>query len=59
MTLAGGREVPFDRLLLATGSTPRRLDLPGSDADGIHTLRTIDDSEALKARLEGGGRRSS
>jgi NADPH-dependent 2,4-dienoyl-CoA reductase/sulfur reductase-like enzyme len=57
VTLAGGREVPFDRLLLATGSTPRRLDLPGGDADGIHTLRTIDDSETLKTRLEGGGRR--
>jgi NADPH-dependent 2,4-dienoyl-CoA reductase/sulfur reductase-like enzyme len=57
VTLAGGREVPFDRLLLATGSTPRRLDVPGADAGGIHTLRTIDDSEALKAVLEGGGRR--
>lgn len=57
VTLTGGREVPFDRLLLATGSTPRRLDLPGSDADGIHTLRTLDDSEALKSALEGGGKK--
>jgi NADPH-dependent 2,4-dienoyl-CoA reductase/sulfur reductase-like enzyme len=57
VTLAGGREVPYDRLLLATGSTPRRLDLPGGDAHGIHTLRTLDDSEALKSRLEGGGSR--
>ncbi len=57
VTLTGGREVRFDRLLLATGSTPRRLDVPGNGAPGIHTLRTIDDSEALKAELDGGGRR--
>jgi NADPH-dependent 2,4-dienoyl-CoA reductase/sulfur reductase-like enzyme len=57
VTLTGGRDVPFDRLLLATGSTPRKLDVPGGDADGIQTLRTIDDSEALKAAIDGGGRR--
>jgi 3-phenylpropionate/trans-cinnamate dioxygenase ferredoxin reductase subunit len=57
VTLTGGRDVPFDRLLLATGSTPRKMDVPGGDADGIHTLRTIDDSEALKAAIDGGGRR--
>ncbi|GAA2071692.1 FAD-dependent oxidoreductase [Pseudolysinimonas kribbensis] len=51
VVLAGGEEVPFDRLLIATGAVPRRLHLPGSDADGIHYLRTLDDSEALKAVL--------
>ena len=51
--LAGGREVPFDRLLLATGATPRRLDVPGADAPGIHYLRTLDDSEALRDAIDG------
>jgi len=56
LTLDSGREIPFDRLLLATGATPRRLDLPGSDARGIHYLRTVEDSESLRAELEFGGR---
>ena len=56
ITLESGREVPFDRLLLATGATPRPLDVHGWRAGGIHTLRTIDDSESLRASLDGGGR---
>ncbi|WP_027947260.1 NAD(P)/FAD-dependent oxidoreductase [Amycolatopsis taiwanensis] len=44
-----GGEHPFDRLLLATGSHPRTLPVPGTDLPGIHTLRTIDDSLALRA----------
>jgi 3-phenylpropionate/trans-cinnamate dioxygenase ferredoxin reductase subunit len=48
---AGGDEYPYDRLLLATGSTPRRLDLPGVDLDGVVTLRTWDDALALRKRL--------
>jgi 3-phenylpropionate/trans-cinnamate dioxygenase ferredoxin reductase subunit len=55
--LASGRELPFDRLLLATGAEPRRLDVPGAQAAGIHTFRTVDDSEALKEKLQRGGRR--
>jgi 3-phenylpropionate/trans-cinnamate dioxygenase ferredoxin reductase subunit len=54
--LTGDREVPFDRLLLATGATPRSLGVPGEDAHGIHALRTLEDSEALKALLEPGGK---
>jgi 3-phenylpropionate/trans-cinnamate dioxygenase ferredoxin reductase subunit len=57
VTLASGREVPFDRLLLATGAQPRRLDLPGGDADGIHYLRPIEDSEALKAVIGDGAKK--
>jgi 3-phenylpropionate/trans-cinnamate dioxygenase ferredoxin reductase component len=54
--LADGRTLGFDRLLIATGAQPRRLDLQGSDAVGVHTFRTIDDSEALRGALVDGGR---
>ena len=45
----GGREVGYDRLLLATGSTPRRL--PVAEGVGALTLRTLEDSRALQAAL--------
>ncbi|MDI2126147.1 NAD(P)/FAD-dependent oxidoreductase [Yinghuangia seranimata] len=42
--------VPFDRLVIATGS--RVVNLPGADeVPGVHTLRTIDDARALRAAL--------
>ncbi|MCL4287245.1 MAG: FAD-dependent oxidoreductase, partial [Thermoleophilia bacterium] len=43
-------------LLLATGSEPRRLPLPGADLDGVHHLRDLGDSDAISARLEPGAR---
>ena len=48
VVLGDGRRVGFDRLLLATGSEPRRLAVPGADLAGIRFLRTIDDSDALR-----------
>jgi len=53
--LAGGERVPYDRLLITTGSSPRRLSLPGGDLDGVFYLRTVADSERLAAALRGGG----
>lgn len=47
----------YDRLLLATGSSPRRLAVPGADLPGVHCLRTLGDSDALRSRLAGGGTR--
>ncbi len=49
--LEGGASIPYDRLLLATGAQPRRLDVPGGDLDGVHYLRTAADSEALATAL--------
>ncbi|HEU5472503.1 MAG TPA: FAD-dependent oxidoreductase [Actinophytocola sp.] len=53
---ATGERLPFDRLLLATGSRPRTLPVPGADLAGLHTLRTLDDSRALLAAVRDGGR---
>jgi NADPH-dependent 2,4-dienoyl-CoA reductase/sulfur reductase-like enzyme len=44
----------YDRLILATGSTPRRLPVPGGDLPGLRTLRTVEDSLALRRELTDG-----
>ena len=63
VTLADGEVVAYDQLLLATGAEPRRLSIPGADADGIHYLRTIESSEAASGcpvgRIEAGRDRRS
>jgi len=48
VTLSGGRHVAYDRLLLATGSEPRRLPVPGADADGVLYLRRVGDSDRIR-----------
>jgi 3-phenylpropionate/trans-cinnamate dioxygenase ferredoxin reductase subunit len=57
LTLADDSTVPYDRLLLATGSSARHSIARGADAPGIHYLRTVDDSEALRTALEKGGQK--
>ncbi|QRP44000.1 NAD(P)/FAD-dependent oxidoreductase [Amycolatopsis sp. FDAARGOS 1241] len=54
--LDGGETVGYDKLLLATGSSPRRLPIPGSDAQGVHYLRRLADSVRLKETLTAGSR---
>jgi 3-phenylpropionate/trans-cinnamate dioxygenase ferredoxin reductase subunit len=54
--LEDGRELGYDRLLLATGAVPRRLSIPGAGLDGVHYLRTLEDCDALRERLDAGGR---
>src|SRR6516165_1657897 len=46
--------VAYDKLLLATGSASRRPPIPGSDADGVHYLRTYDDAATLNSVLTEG-----
>ena len=54
--LDDGRELSFDRLLLTVGAEPRRIDVPGADLEGVHYLRTLADADALRERLNAGGR---
>jgi 3-phenylpropionate/trans-cinnamate dioxygenase ferredoxin reductase component len=53
--LDDGERLTFDRLLLATGSEPRRLAIPGAELDGVLYLRTVTDSDAVRERLDRGG----
>ena len=51
ISLDDGRSQRYDKLLLATGAAPRRLEVPGSDLAGIHYLRTLADSERIGDRI--------
>jgi 3-phenylpropionate/trans-cinnamate dioxygenase ferredoxin reductase component len=53
--LDDGERLRYDRLLLTTGAQPRRLAIPGSELDGVLYLRSVEDSDALRERLERGG----
>jgi 3-phenylpropionate/trans-cinnamate dioxygenase ferredoxin reductase component len=48
LTTAAGSQLSYDKLLLATGSKPRRLEMPGADLDGVYYLRNLEDSDRLK-----------
>jgi 3-phenylpropionate/trans-cinnamate dioxygenase ferredoxin reductase component len=48
VTTAAGERLSYDKLLLATGSKPRRLDVSGADLDGVYYLRNVEDSERIK-----------
>jgi len=53
ITLQGGDQVPYDCLLIATGSSPLRPSVDGVDAEGVYTMRTLDDASAVKKAMEG------
>jgi apoptosis-inducing factor 3 len=57
VTLADGTNVPFDKLLLATGAEPIRLDIPGAGAPHVRVLRSLADSRAI-IELAKGARRA-
>jgi 3-phenylpropionate/trans-cinnamate dioxygenase ferredoxin reductase component len=57
VVLDPGGPLGYRSLLLATGSSARRLQLPGADLDGVRYLRTLADADRLRADLTGGGRR--
>jgi 3-phenylpropionate/trans-cinnamate dioxygenase ferredoxin reductase component len=56
LTVAGGDDVPFDALLIATGSRNRRFPIPGIALDGVLDLRTLGDAAAIRAEMAPGRR---
>jgi NADPH-dependent 2,4-dienoyl-CoA reductase/sulfur reductase-like enzyme len=56
LELRGGKEWRFEKLLIATGSKVRKLEVPGADLDGIHYLRTLDDAARLRTGATRGKR---
>ena len=56
ISLAGDGRIPYAKLLLTTGSSPRRLTVPGSEADGVHYLRRVEDSDRIRSAIEASSR---
>jgi len=56
VVLADGSRIGYAKLLLTTGSSPRRLQVPGADLDGVLYLRSAGDSDRIKALLARVGR---
>jgi 3-phenylpropionate/trans-cinnamate dioxygenase ferredoxin reductase component len=55
VALDDGTWLRYDRLLLSTGAEPRRLAVPGEALDGVFYLRSVEDSDAVRERLDRGG----
>lgn len=51
-----GDPLAFDALMVATGSAPRRLDVPGADAAAVYTVRTPEDAQAIRKAAAGARR---
>lgn len=54
--IEGGRELPYDALVLATGARPRKLPLVGADLDGVYLFRTAADVDRVRERFVSGAK---
>lgn len=54
--IEGGRELPYDALVLATGAKPRKLPLVGADLDGVYLFRTAADVDRVRERFVSGAK---
>lgn len=52
VTTDDGTVFEYEKLLIATGSRPRKLNIPGSDLTGIHYLRTVDDVDGIREAMQ-------
>jgi NADPH-dependent 2,4-dienoyl-CoA reductase/sulfur reductase-like enzyme/rhodanese-related sulfurtransferase len=46
--------LPYDKLVIATGSRPKRLDIPGIDLDGVFAVSNMNAAIAIKDRISSG-----
>ncbi len=51
-------EESYDKLILATGAAPFRPSIPGLDLPGVFTLRTLQDTDAIKAQIDKGAKQA-
>jgi len=56
ITLKDGTRMPYSRLLLCTGATPRRIPVPGAELQGVRYLRRMSDSDALRIAIKAASR---
>ncbi|MGP3981006.1 NAD(P)/FAD-dependent oxidoreductase [Streptomyces sp. KR80] len=56
VTTSRGNRIGYDRLLLATGASPRHLPVPGADLDGVLYLRRVGDCEAIQRTFQSSSR---
>ena len=56
ISLQSGESLAYDHLVIATGSQPRQLTIPGAELDGVLSLQTLADAEDLRQRLQPGRR---
>jgi NADPH-dependent 2,4-dienoyl-CoA reductase/sulfur reductase-like enzyme len=54
LELDGGETLAYEKLLIATGSSPRKLDVAGADLPGVFTLRTLEDSTRIREAAAAG-----
>jgi NADPH-dependent 2,4-dienoyl-CoA reductase/sulfur reductase-like enzyme len=53
LILQDGGEFGFEKLIVATGARPRRLNIPGANLRNVHYLRTVNDSKAIRSAVDG------
>jgi nitrite reductase (NADH) large subunit len=49
--MRSGAALAYDSLLIATGASPKRLEIPGKDLTGVHTLRNVTDARSIRTNL--------
>jgi NAD(P)H-nitrite reductase large subunit len=57
LVLQEGGEYAFEKLILATGASPRQLEIPGANPETVHYLRSLEDSKNIR-KLAGGVKRA-